>query len=66
MLMLNSEDRVRTRRADWSEIPELWDTAHAYEVVDAWTGEELGCVRGGLSVELESHDVAVLVVGDAC
>lgn len=37
--MLNSEDRVRIRRADWSEIPELWDTAHAYEVVDAWTGE---------------------------
>ncbi|OJJ58107.1 hypothetical protein ASPSYDRAFT_1178735 [Aspergillus sydowii CBS 593.65] len=39
VLMLNSEDRVRIRRADWSEIPEIWDTAHAYEVVDAWTGE---------------------------
>lgn len=64
--MLNSEDETRTRRAVWSEVPELWDDGDAYEVVDAWAGEELGCVRGGLSVELESHDVAVLVVGDAC
>lgn len=63
--MLNSEDGVRSRRAVWSEVPELRD-GDAYEVVDAWTGEELGCVRGGLSVELESHDVAVLVVGSSC
>ncbi|BCS29986.1 glycoside hydrolase family 27 protein [Aspergillus puulaauensis] len=66
VLMLNSEDGVRTRRAVWSEVPELWGSGDAYEVVDAWTGGELGCVRGGLSVELESHDVAVLVVGDVC
>ncbi|KAL2010758.1 hypothetical protein VTN00DRAFT_6565 [Thermoascus crustaceus] len=37
-----------------------------FRVMDAWTGRDLGCVRGRYSVELESHDAAVLVVGERC
>ncbi|KAL5002943.1 putative alpha-galactosidase B [Aspergillus recurvatus] len=68
ILMLNSENVTSARTAVFSEVPELQnqDQGDAFEVVDGWTGEELGCVRGKLEVELEAHDVAVLVVGDAC
>jgi len=38
----------------------------AFEVRDLWTGEDLGCVEGGLSVGLESHDTAALLVMGAC
>ncbi|KAL2834795.1 glycoside hydrolase superfamily [Aspergillus pseudoustus] len=38
----------------------------AFWVLDVWTGEELGCVQRGLSVELEAHDAAVLLVGPEC
>jgi len=38
----------------------------AFEVTDLWTGESLGCVEGGLSVSLGSHDTAALLVGGPC
>lgn len=40
--------------------------AGGFKVTDVWTGEDLGCVREKYSVELESHDAAVLVVGEGC
>lgn len=64
VLMLNSEAVISYRNAVWSEIPEL--KGHdSYEVVDAWTGENLGCL-GGYGTILPSHDVAVLVVKGRC
>ncbi|KAJ5831777.1 hypothetical protein N7474_000088 [Penicillium riverlandense] len=65
VLMLNSEDQTATRTATWSEIPEL-KGGNAYHVTDAWSGKNLGCVKDSHSVQLESHDVAVLVVGRRC
>jgi alpha-galactosidase len=73
VLMLNSEDTKKTRKAVWKEIPELKDVLRrqgkrrtGFRVTDAWTGKDLGCVRDHYSVELESHDVAALVVGRTC
>ncbi|KAI9375077.1 glycoside hydrolase superfamily [Aspergillus egyptiacus] len=73
VLMFNSEEGSRTRTAVWKEIPELRAVEEddcagplAFQVRDVWSGEELGCVEEGWSIELESHDVAVLVVGEAC
>ncbi|THC89257.1 hypothetical protein EYZ11_011290 [Aspergillus tanneri] len=68
VLMLNSEDQTSVRRTTWREIP-LLEVQHeevAFEVVDIWTGENLGCVKNGYSVELEAHDVAGLVVMQRC
>ncbi|KAL4903807.1 putative alpha-galactosidase B [Aspergillus multicolor] len=75
ILMLNSENVTSKRKTVWSEVPELreqeleygegYGEGKAFEVVDAWTGEELGCVETGFEVELEAQDVAVLVVGEA-
>ncbi|KAL5360737.1 hypothetical protein BJX96DRAFT_165389 [Aspergillus floccosus] len=80
VVMLNSEEGTSTRTAVWSEIPELKaqngtlgrgrgrgrKAASGFKVTDVWTGEDLGCVREEYSVELESHDAAVLVVGEVC
>jgi alpha-galactosidase len=73
VLMLNSEDTKQTRKAVWKEVPELKDVLRrqgkrrtGFHVTDAWTGKDLGCVRDHYSVELESHDVAALVVGRTC
>ena len=63
VLMLNTEDGSANRTAIWSEVPELKDCAHeCLHVTDAWTGASLGCIKDEYTVELESHDVAVLVV----
>lgn len=65
VLMLNSEDASSIRTAVWSEIPEL--KGHdSYEVIDAWTGNNLGCIQGQYLVALQSHDIAVLVVKGQC
>lgn len=70
--MLNTESGPANRTAVWSEVPELKgrnnnnSSSTGFQVTDAWTGSSLGCVQGGYSVELESHDVAVLVVSGEC
>nr|Q5AVQ6.2 RecName: Full=Probable alpha-galactosidase B; AltName: Full=Melibiase B; Flags: Precursor [Aspergillus nidulans FGSC A4]ABF50888.1 putative alpha-galactosidase [Aspergillus nidulans] len=68
VVMLNSENVTSTRMAVWSEVPELQnqDQGDAFEVMDGWTGEDLGCIKEKYEVELDAHDAAVLVVGNAC
>lgn len=65
VLMLNSEDKAAKRTAVWSEIPEL-KHGRSYQVTDAWTGKDLGCVKHKYQTQLESHDVAVLLVKECC
>ncbi|KAJ5262702.1 hypothetical protein N7524_008007 [Penicillium chrysogenum] len=65
VLMLNSENVTSTRTATWREIPELKNHG-AYQVVDAWTGKDLGCVKNKYKASLKSHDAAVLVVKGKC
>ncbi|KIM94768.1 hypothetical protein OIDMADRAFT_135764, partial [Oidiodendron maius Zn] len=74
ILMMNTEDTNATRTAVWSEVPELQDIEKrmkirrggkgggGFNVVDVWTGKEMGCVRDSYSVELETHDAAVSMV----
>lgn len=63
VFMLNTEDGNATRTATWSEVPELKNSKKQhFKVTDAWTGASLGCIQKSYSVELESHDAAVLVV----
>lgn len=65
VLMLNSEGVTSTRTAVWSEIPEL-KKGKSFQVVDAWTGKDLGCVKDQYSVDLKRHDAAVLLVKGCC
>jgi alpha-galactosidase len=66
VLMLNSLGHDAMREVKWDEVPHLEERSHAYHVVDVWTGEDLGCVEGGVSRMLESHDTAALLVGKTC
>lgn len=73
VLMLNSEDGVKTRTALWGEVPELKSKnskeekkGKGFKVTDAWTGKDVGCVKDKYEVKLQAHDVAVLVVGEEC
>ncbi|PWY70309.1 putative alpha-galactosidase B [Aspergillus sclerotioniger CBS 115572] len=55
VLMLNSQDTVQTRTAYWKEVPELkggYRRGGGYRVTDAWTGNDLGCVRDKYSTRL--------------
>lgn len=62
--MLNSENATASRTAVWNEIPELG--GDSYQVIDTWTGKDLGCIQDQYSVSLSSHDVSVLVVKGKC
>ncbi|KAK3669275.1 hypothetical protein LTR78_010849 [Recurvomyces mirabilis] len=63
--MLNTLDSTRTMRADFGEIPGL-DADGPYKMLDAWTGESAGCVKGGLDAQVESHDTAVYLIQEYC
>ncbi|KAK3618546.1 hypothetical protein LTR22_026339 [Elasticomyces elasticus] len=63
--MLNTLDSTRTMRADFNEIPGL-DAIGRYKMLDAWTGESAGCVKGGLDAQVESHDTAVYLIQADC
>lgn len=63
--MLNSLNETRTMVADFSEIPQL-KANESYNLMNAWTGEDLGCKENEVSMELEQHDTAVLAIGHSC
>lgn len=68
VLMLNTLNETATRTAVWSEVPQLATSGNssAFVVTDIWTGESLGCQEGSVKWTVDSHDVAGLLVGDAC
>jgi len=71
VLALNSLEVGAVREIKWTEVPELskglarWDQG-SFEVTDVWTGQTLGCVKGGVTRTLQSHDTMALVVGNKC
>jgi alpha-galactosidase len=65
VLMMNTLGEEAAREARWDEVPQL-DKGVAYQVMDVWTGKDLGCVEGGVKMVLESHDTAALLVGEKC
>jgi alpha-galactosidase len=68
VLALNSLDNQAWREIKWSEVPQLRNSnaTAAYEVTDIWTGKSLGCVVGGLTKLVNSHDTLGWVVGKEC
>ncbi|KAH6663193.1 putative alpha-galactosidase B [Halenospora varia] len=69
--LIQSEER----NIVWSEVPELngksgrggggkW--GGGYQVTDIWSGEDLGCVVGGVKREVRSHDTVGFLVGERC
>lgn len=65
VLLLNTLETNATKIASWDEIPGL-EAGATYSVTDAWTGSSLGCQTGSVSVTVETHDTAVLLVQEGC
>ena len=63
--MLNTLNETRTMTADFSEVPQL-ESGSSYQVTDAWTGKDLGCKQGEVSMTLDQHDTAVLMIEGSC
>ena len=67
VLALNTWDRKQWRQINWGEVPGLGAGLNkSYEVMDIWTGKDLGCVLGGVGRWVESHDTVGFLVGDRC
>jgi alpha-galactosidase len=64
VLILNTLDQGDMREVCWSEL-NLEPNSCAYQVTDMWSWNDLGCVKGGLTTYLESHDTAAFLVGDS-
>ena len=65
MLMFNPADGDAEKMAAWSEVPGL-DGGKSYDVVNVWTGQNLGCIANGVTINVPSHDTAALLVQGAC
>lgn len=61
--LFNSLNSTRTMTLDYCEIPGL--TAGSYSVLNAWTGEDLGC-KGNFDTSVDAHDTAVYLLRCAC
>ena len=63
--MMNTLGDARTMCADFNEIRDL-KARQRYKIIDAWTGESMGCKHGKVDIKVESHDTAVLLVQEGC
>ncbi|KAI1438226.1 glycoside hydrolase family 27 protein [Xylaria sp. CBS 124048] len=60
VLMLNTLADSRDMTANFAEVPSL-DAYASYEVLDVWSGENLGSFTSNITVEVASHDTAALL-----
>lgn len=67
LALIHNPDPVRRapRRFRWVQIPELADDG-TYRVINGWTGEDLGCVKRDVRVNILPHDSALAVFKDDC
>lgn len=66
VLALNTLGATAQRVVNWNEVPELKGQGSAFWVTDIWTGKSLGCVRGGVSRSVDSHDTVGFLVAGRC
>jgi len=62
---LNTADSQQTKQINWSEVPQL-SGSKSYHAVDAWTGQDLGCLTNGIALSLNPHDTGVIVISGEC
>ncbi|KAK4500448.1 hypothetical protein PRZ48_008637 [Zasmidium cellare] len=62
--LFNSLNASRTMTLDYAEIPGL--ESDSYSVLNAWTGEDLGCKQGPFDMTVDTHDTAVYLLQNAC
>lgn len=63
--LFNPTNQNRSMSAVFEEIPQL-DAEEKYNVIDAWSGETLGCKEDSVKVNLAANDTAVFLFGETC
>jgi len=63
--LFNPTIEPMTMSAEYSEIPQLAGNL-SYNVIDVWSGEDLGCKGNNVEVDVAGNDTAVFLFGDAC
>lgn len=67
VLALNTHSSNQTREIRWDEVPQLnGKGCSGFLVEDIWSGDHLGCIKGGILRELEPHDTMGFLVKDPC
>ncbi|KAI1746086.1 glycoside hydrolase family 27 protein [Xylaria scruposa] len=61
VLMMNTLAEGRNMTLDFGEVPDL-DGDTMYNILDVWTGEDLGSSTSGITIEVASHDTAALLL----
>lgn len=65
VLGFNSGESQQTKKFRWGEIPGT-SAGNAYRVIEAWSGQDKGCIPNGVDVLVGRHDTAVLVLTGSC
>ena len=63
--LFNPTIEPMTMSAEYSEIPQLAGNL-SYNVIDVWSGVDLGCKGKNVEVDVAGNDTAVFLFGDAC
>jgi alpha-galactosidase len=63
--LFNPFNETKTMVADYAEVPQL-EKGGCYDVVDMWTGKDMGCKEKKVSVKVAPHDTAALLFTRKC
>lgn len=63
--MFNPTNNTMSMTADYSEIPQL-EAGGCYNVVEVWSGKNMGCKDNSVEASVASHDTAVFLFEDGC
>ena len=66
VLALNTLNERTEREIIWSDVPSLQKSGKSFHVTDIWSGENLGCVSGGVTRSVAAHDTVGYLVGKPC
>jgi alpha-galactosidase len=66
VLALNTMNETVVKEINWHEVPSLEKKGNSFTVTDIWSGQDLGCVSGGIKQSVAAHDTIGYVVGKAC
>ncbi|KAL5319275.1 hypothetical protein ACEPPN_012325 [Leptodophora sp. 'Broadleaf-Isolate-01'] len=67
VLALNTLSTPVWKEIIFSEVPQLSkEKSASYHVTDAWSGKDLGCVKGRIRRWVDSHDTIAFTLGKKC
>jgi len=63
--MFNPTNSTMKMTADYAEIPQLVKGG-CYDVVNVWSGKDMGCKEKSVTAEVAAHDTAIFLMSEKC